>query len=339
LKWLITGGAGFIGTNAAETLVRSGDRCALADNFRRAGAKYNQQYLRERFGLHVDYLDIRFPDQVNAYWQAHSDADVVLHLAGQVSLVASINDPRYDFDTNALGTFNVLEATRRFLPEAKVIYASTNKVYGDLRGLRVAEDATRHRLPDFPQGLAEDLPIDLHGGYSCSKGAADQYVLDYHRVYGLSTVALRQSSIYGGRQYASEDQGWVSYFVQMGVEQRRFRISGGGKQVRDLLHVSDLVECYRAIAKSPRESLAFGQAFNIGGGPQSSLSLVELFALLETEYGFPMKYTSGPPRTGDQKVFIADIGKASEYLGWRPAVATSQGLDELVEWSKARWAA
>ena len=280
MKWLITGGAGFIGTNTAEALVHAGERCVLADNFHRSGAKYNQEYLRERCGLRVDYLDVRFADQVNAYWQAHGDAEVVLHLAGQVSLVASVADPRYDFDTNALGTFNVLEATRRFLPKAKLIYASTNKVYGDLRKLGTKEDTTRHRLPDFPDGLAEDLPIDLHGGYSCSKGAADQYVLDYHRMYGLSTVTLRQSSIYGGRQYASEDQGWVSYFVQMGVERRRFRISGDGKQVRDLLHVSDLVECYRAVASSPRESLAFGQAFNLGGGPQASLSLVELFIVI-----------------------------------------------------------
>ncbi len=339
MKWLITGGAGFIGTNTAEALVCAGDRCVLADNFHRPGAKYNQQYLRERCGLQVDYLDVRFADQVNAYWQAHSDADVVLHLAGQVSLVASIDDPRYDFDTNALGTFNVLEATRRFLPEAKLIYASTNKVYGDLRGLNFVEDATRYRLPDFPQGLPENLPIDLHGGYSCSKGAADQYVLDYHRVYGLGTVALRQSSIYGGRQYASEDQGWVSYFVQMGVERRKFRICGDGKQVRDLLHVSDLIECYRAIAKAPRESLAFGQAFNIGGGPRASLSLRELFAGLESDYGFSMKYTAGPPRAGDQKVFIADIRKAEEYLGWKPSVEIGEGLGELVEWSKARWAA
>ena len=339
MKWLITGGAGFIGTNAAESLVRAGERCALADNFHRSGAKYNQEYLWERCGLRVDYLDIRFPDQLNAYWQAHRDADVVLHLAGQVSLVASVADPRYDFDTNALGTFNVLEATRRFLPKARLIYASTNKVYGDLRGLRVQEDATRYRLPDFPEGLAEDQPIDLHGGYACSKGAADQYVLDYHRMYGLSTVALRQSSIYGGRQYASEDQGWVSYFVQMGVERRRFRISGDGKQVRDLLHVSDLIECYRAIASTPRESLAFGQAFNLGGGPQASLSLVELFALLEREYGFPMKYTAGTPRAGDQKVFIADTRKAANYLGWRPSVGITEGMEDLVEWSKTRWAA
>ena len=338
MKWLITGGAGFVGTNAAAALAAAGEKCALADNFHRVGAKYNRAFLHDRFGLEVDFLDVRFRDQVNSYWAAH-DADVILHLAGQVSLVASLSDPVYDFETNALGTFNVLEATRRFQPDAKLIYASSNKVYGDLRGLRTEEEETRYVLPGHPQGLAEDLPMELHGGYSCSKGAADQYVLDYHRVYDLSTVALRQSSIYGGRQYASEDQGWVAYFVQMGVERRRFRISGTGKQVRDLLHISDLIECYRAIARAPRESLAFGQAFNIGGGPGASVSVMELFAMLESEYGFPMQYDAGPPRMGDQKVFIADTRKAHQHLGWQPSVSVAEGLAELIEWSKARWAA
>lgn len=338
MKWLITGGAGFIGTNAAAALAAAGEKCVLADNFHRVGAKYNRAFLHDRFGLEVDFLDVRFRDQVNSYWAAH-DVDVILHLAGQVSLVASLSDPVYDFETNALGTFNVLEATRRFRPGARLIYSSSNKVYGDLRGLRTHEEETRYVLPGSPQGLAENLPMELHGGYSCSKGAADQYVLDYHRMYDLSTVALRQSSIYGGRQYASEDQGWVAYFVQMGVERRRFRISGTGKQVRDLLHVSDLIECYRAIARAPRESLAFGQAFNIGGGPEASISIMELFSMLETEYGFPMQYDAGPPRMGDQKVFIADTRKAHEHLGWQPSVSVAEGLAELIQWSKARWAA
>jgi len=339
VNWLITGGAGFIGANAAATLSRAGDRCFLADNFYRRGAKYNQAYLRECFKLEVDYLDVRFSDQVNAYWAAHREVDVILHLAGQVSLVASITDPRYDFESNALGAFNALEATRRFAPEARFIYASTNKVYGDLRRLAVEESDTRYRLADYPHGLSENLPIEFHGGYSCSKGAADLYTLDYHRVYGLSTVALRQSSIYGSGQYASEDQGWIAYFAQMGVERRPFRISGNGKQVRDLLHVSDLIDCYRAIARTPRESLVFGQALNIGGGPESSLSVRELFTLLETRYGFRMEPTAGPLRAGDQKVFIADTRKAREYLGWKPEVSVEDGISELVEWSRARWAA
>jgi CDP-paratose 2-epimerase len=338
MNWLITGGAGFIGTNVAAALTRAGEACALADNFHRRGARYNHAYLRDRLRLAVDYLDVRFQDEVNAYWSAH-DADVILHLAGQVSLAASLANPRYDFEANALGTFNVLEATRRFHPDAKLIYASTNKVYGDLRHLRVEEAETRYRLPDYPAGLSEEMPIELHGGYACSKGAADQYVLDYHRIYGLSTIALRQSTVYGGRQYATEDQGWVAYFVQMGVERRPFGISGSGKQVRDLLHVSDLIECYRSVAATPRESLAFGQAFNIGGGPQATLSLMELFARLESEYGFPMRYVAGPARIGDQKVFVADNRKASRHLGWHPSVSVAEGLEELIAWSKARWAA
>jgi len=339
MKWLITGGAGFIGTNAAALLVNAGDECVVADNFHRSGARYNQTYLRGQFGLAVDYLDVRFADQVTAYWSAHRDVDVILHLAGQVSLVASLSDPRYDFETNALGTFNVLEAARKFSPEAKLIYASTNKVYGDLREFRVEESEMRYRMPDFASGLSENLPIDLHGGYSCSKGAADRYVLDYHRLYGMSTVALRQSSIFGGGQYPSEDQGWAAYFVQMGVERRPFRICGTGKQVRDLLHISDLVECFRSIARLSRESLAFGQAFNIGGGAGASLSLLELFALLESEYGLEMRYTAGPPRLGDQKVFIADTSKARQFVGWSPAVSMADGIAELVAWSRARWAA
>jgi CDP-paratose 2-epimerase len=339
MKWLITGGAGFIGTNAAERLARDGETCVLADNFHRPGSRYNQAYLRDRLGIGVDDLDFRFHDRVNAYWQACPDADVILHLAGQVSQAASMSDPRYDFEANALGTFNVLEATRRFTPDARLIFASSNKVYGDLGGLRVEDAGTRYRLPDFPEGLAEDLPIALHGGYACSKGAADQYTLDFHRIHGLSTVALRQSTIYGGWQHASEDQGWVSYFVQMGVERRRFRIHGSGQQVRDPLHVSDLIACYRAIAAAPPDSPMFGQVFNIGGGPACGLSLIELFALLESRHGFPMKHTAGPPRVADQKVFIADTGKAKRLLGWKPTVAIAEGIEHLVEWSKARWAA
>jgi CDP-paratose 2-epimerase len=339
VHWLITGGAGFIGANAARILTDAGERCSLVDNFHRQGARYNRDYLSGRFGLAVDYLDVRFAEQVDAYWSSHRDIGVILHLAGQVSLVASLANPRYDFEANTVGTFNALEATRRFLPDATFIYASSNKVYGDLRWLRTAEAETRYHLPDYPKGLSEDLPLELHGGYSCSKGAADQYVLDYHRIYGLSAIALRQSSIYGGRQYASEDQGWVAYFVQMGVERRPFRTSGNGKQVRDLLHVDDLVECYRAIARMPKESVAFGQAFNIGGGPETSLSVKELLSRLESEHGFPLQYTAGPPRTGDQKVFIADTAKAKQYLGWRPTVSVADGMDELIEWSRARWAA
>ncbi len=306
MKWIVTGGAGFIGTNAAEYLHRRGHECVLADNFHR------------RFREGVCKLDVRDASAVNAFWTAHADADAVLHLAGQVSLVASIENPRYDFETNALGTFNALEATRIYTPAARFIYASSNKVYGDLGTLRVSETAARYTLPDYPRGLNEELPLDLHGGYSCSKGAADQYVRDYRRVYGLKTVCLRQSSIYGENQFATEDQGWLAYFVQMGKESREFRISGTGKQVRDLLHVSDLCACFERIAELPDDSPAFGEAFNIGGGAGNTLSLLELFTMLRARYGFEMSYTAGPARVGDQKVFVADTSKAERLLGWGP---------------------
>ncbi len=337
MKWLITGGAGFIGANAAKRLSEQGHECVLVDNFHRPGAKFNRKYLADTCNLPVHYLDIRYAAAVDDLFAAHADVDVVLHLAGQVSLVASIENPRYDFDTNALGTFNVIEAVRRLAPRARVIYSSTNKVYGDLGSLRYGESETRYTLPDYPHGLPETLAIELHGGYSCSKGAADQYVRDYRHVYGLKTVSLRQSSIYGGNQYASEDQGWVAYFVQMGVENSRYRISGTGKQVRDLLHINDLFACFEAIAELPEDSAAFGEAFNIGGGPDVSLSLLELFELLRSRYGFTMTYTAGPPRVGDQKVFIADGSKAERLLGWKPAVSIPDGLDELVMWSRRQW--
>ena len=328
MKWLITGGAGFIGTHLARFLQDAGETLIAVDNFHRGNP-----------ASEISYLDVRFPASVDEFFAAHSDLDVVVHLAGQVSLVASIAAPRYDFETNALGTFNVLEAMRRFTPRAKLIYASTNKVYGDLSRLRVEESGSRYTLSDHACGLNETLPLELHGGYSCSKGAADQYVRDYRRVYGLKTVALRQSTIYGGRQFATEDQGWVGWFIRMGVEHRPFTtICGNGKQVRDLLHVSDLCECFAAIARLPDASHAWGEAFNIGGGPESSLSLVEIIRDSAHEaYGFPMDYTAGPPRTGDQKVFIADVTKARQFFGWTPRIPMADGLDETVRWSMRQW--
>lgn len=334
MKWLITGGAGFIGTNLARHLIEAGDTCLVTDNFHRPGSRLNRVFLEERCNLPVPCLDIRFADRVNALFDAHSDIDVIAHLAGQVSLVASIADPRYDFETNALGTFNVLEAARRYAPHAKFIYSSTNKVYGDLGSIRSVETVSRYTLPDYPRGLPESLPIELHGGYSCSKGCADQYVRDYRKVYGLKTVSLRQSSIYGGNQYATEDQGWVAWFVQTAVQGKACRISGTGKQVRDVLHVRDLCACFAKISRLPEDSAVWGEAFNIGGGSDASLSLLELFEILRSSYNLPVNYSSGPPRTGDQKVFIADTARARRMLEWTRQTDTNAGLDEMVSWSR-----
>jgi CDP-paratose 2-epimerase len=279
---------------------------------------------------------VRCADRVDACFEAHPDIDVVAHLAGQVSLVASLADPRYDFETNALGTFNVLEGMRRFTPGAVLIYSSTNKVYGDLANLRYGETSTRFVLPDYPLGLPESLPLDLHGCYSCSKGVADQYVRDYHRIFGLKTIALRQSTIYGGSQEATEDQGWVGWFVRMGVEGSRFRISGTGKQVRDLLHVSDLCRCFLTIAGLPETSPAWGEAFNIGGGPDSTLSLLELFSELRSRYGLTLDYSTGPARAADQKVFVSDTTKLRRNLDWKPVISLAEGLGNAVSRTRSR---
>ena len=325
MKWLLTGAAGFIGTHLSRRLTEAGETCILTDNFHRSP---------RRPGIH--FLDVRYQSDVDGIFAENRDIDVVAHLAGQVSLVASIAEPRYDFETNALGTFNVLEAARRFTPHARLVFSSTNKVYGDLTGLAYGETATRYTLRDHPDGLTEALPLELHGGYSCSKGAADQYVRDYRRVYGLKTVCLRQSSIYGGNQHATEDQGWVAWFVRMGVQDSPFRISGTGKQVRDLLHIADLCDCFARIAALPESSPVWGEAFNIGGGAGRSLSLLELFETLRRDFGLVLNYTAGQSRVGDQKVFIADSEKAQSLLGWTPGVDTACGLSEIVAWSRDR---
>lgn len=332
MKWIITGGCGFIGTNAAMAYAAAGDEVVVLDNLLRPQVHRNLTILRDELGLECHVLDVRDRDAVCRLVHQHRDADVVLHLAGQVSLLASIEDPRYDFEANALGTLNVLEAVRRHAQDTAVLYASTNKVYGDLGQLQVEERGQRYVLPDCPDGIDESTPLDLHGGYGCSKGAADQYVLDYHRTFDLRTVSLRQSSVYGGHQYATADQGWLAYFVHVGVTGAPFRINGDGKQVRDALHISDLLQLYRRCLD--HIDRVDGLALNVGGGPDRSSSLLELFDLLEQRYGFQLSYESGPVRPSDQKVFIADITKARELTGWTPWVDLPEGLDELVAWTR-----
>lgn len=332
MKWLITGGCGFIGSNAAVTYAAAGDEVVVLDNLSRPCVHRNLTALRDELGLECHVADIRDHDAVDRLVERHHDADALLHLAGQVSLLASIEDPRYDFEANALGTLNILEAVRRNAAEMIVLFASTNKVYGDLASLRSEESDLRYVLPDLPDGIDEDQPLDLHGGYGCSKGAADQYILDYHRSYQLRTVSLRQSSIYGGRQYATADQGWLAYFVHVGLSGTSFRINGDGKQVRDALHVADLLDLYRRCVEEIGE--VDGRAFNVGGGPERSASLLELFALLEQRYGLQLDYRSGPPRPGDQRVFIADTRRVTRATGWRPRIDLAAGLDELVAWTR-----
>jgi CDP-paratose 2-epimerase len=262
--------------------------------------------------------------------------DSVFHLAGQVAMTTSIANPRMDFEVNALGTYNLLEAVREHAPKAAVIYSSTNKVYGDLEQYKYLEMQTRYICTDRPQGIDEQVPLSFHSPYGCSKGAADQYMLDHARVFGLNTVVFRHSSMYGGRQFATYDQGWVGWFCSKAVETKRgllkepFTISGNGKQVRDVLHADDMVELYFAAIE--HIAAARGQVFNVGGGVDNSLSLLELFEMLEELTGTRLKYKCLPARDSDQRVFVANLDKASKLLKWMPRVGTRAGIGKMLSW-------
>lgn len=254
----------------------------------------------------------------------------MVHEAAQVAVTTSVADPRADFEINALGTFNVLEAARQFTPSAVVIYASTNKVYGNMEHIAVREEPRRYVYADTPEGLDEAEPLDFHSPYGCSKGCAEQYVRDYSRIYGLKSVVFRQSCIYGTRQFGMEDQGWVAWFTIATVLGRPITIYGDGKQVRDILWVEDLVDLYlRAIE---RIDIAAGGIYNAGGGPENTLSLLELLDHLEHLSGRPIEKRFSDWRPGDQKVFIAHCGKASRELGWNPSVAPLEGVERLLKW-------
>jgi CDP-paratose 2-epimerase len=262
--------------------------------------------------------------------------DAVFHLAGQVAMTTSITDPRLDFEINAMGTHNLLEAVRQYAPHASVIYSSTNKVYGDLEQYTYRETDTRYECIDKPNGFDELTPLEFHSPYGCSKGAADQYMLDYARIFKLKTVVFRHSSMYGGRQFATADQGWIGWFCQKAVETKRgllkepFTISGTGKQVRDVLHAEDMVRLYFSAAQNI-ETIK-GQVFNIGGGIGNSLSLLELFDILERKVQIKLNYTRLPQRESDQRVFVADIIKAKKLFDWSPVVDVHTGLDKMLGW-------
>ena len=325
--WLITGGAGFIGTNTVKTLADRGERAIVLDNLSRATASLNVEWLRAETDFELVEADVRDADAVDRAFAGHGPIDVVLHLAGQVAVTTSITDPRSDLETNVLGSFNVLDATRRLAPEAVFINASTNKVYGQLLHHRIETAATRYVDLDAPQGVSEAEPLDPHSPYGCSKCAADTYALDYARIYGLHTISLRQSCIYGPRQFGIEDQGWVAWFamaVRLGTP---LTIFGSGKQVRDLLHVRDLIDLYLRVADNP--ALCDGRPYNVGGGPTNALSLIELVEHLKQWKGAPRELRKADPRNGDQLVFIADTTRAQDDFAWRPRIGIGEGLADL----------
>jgi CDP-paratose 2-epimerase len=261
------------------------------------------------------------------------EADVIVHLAAQVAVTTSVTHPRNDFEINALGTFNVLEAARNSKKKPVFLYASTNKVYGGMEEIRVRETTTRYEYEDFPQGISEEMHLDFHSPYGCSKGCGDQYVRDYARIYGLKSVVFRQSCIYGTRQFGVEDQGWVAWFVIAAVAGRKMTIYGDGKQVRDLLFVDDLLNAYDLAVENIK--ISAGNVYNLGGGANNILSIWSEFEpILEKHVGHPLKVERSDWRPGDQRIYVSDIRKAQKDLNWTPKIGVEEGIRILHDWVK-----
>jgi len=328
MRVLVTGGIGFIGTNLSHRLLSEGYEVILFDNLSRAGVQQNLDWLKAKHGKQLQFVqgDVRDFDAVQT---AIQNVDVVFHLAAQVAVTTSVSNPREDFSINAQGTLNVLEAARHQEPMPVVLYTSTNKVYGGLEHLRIVERSSRYEFENLPDGVAENCPLDFHSPYGCSKGAADQYVRDYHRIYGLPSIVFRMSCIYGPHQFGNEDQGWVAHFCLTGIRGGHLTIYGDGKQVRDLLYVEDLVELMLLAYKNTNQIA--GEVFNVGGGPTNTISVwTELRDVLRPLIDKLPSTDFDEFRPGDQKIYVSDIRKAQTQLGWAPSVKIAEGLGMLV---------
>lgn len=328
--YLVTGGAGFIGSQAAHRWLSAGHRVTVFDNMSRLGSAENLAWLRahpQAANLHITEADVRQAESLAA---AVHQADVILHAAGQTAVTRSVADPRADFEANALGALNLLEAARTSPKNPVVLYTSTNKVYGGLEGVRITREGQRYAYADHPAGISEAHPLDFHSPYGCSKGAADQYTRDYARIYGLRTVVFRQSCIYGPWQFGTEDQGWLAHFAIAAANGHGLTIYGDGMQARDALYIDDLVDAFDAAVT--HIDRAAGQVYNIGGGPGNTLSLLELIAMLEELSGQPIPTTFSDWRPGDQRVFVSSIEKARDQLGWVPRTGLLKGVSSLFEW-------
>ena len=343
MKVLITGGAGFIGSNTAKRFINSGQEVIIFDNLSRKGTNSNLDWLRKVGDFTFIEGDVRNYEQIKNVFSENPKIEIVIHLAGQVAVTTSVQEPREDFEKNALGTFNVLEAIRVFyeltpLVDGKeilkdspfLIFSSTNKVYGKMENIEIVERNDKYAYEQYPLGISEDTTLDFHSPYGCSKGVADQYVIDYSRIYGLKSVVMRQSCIYGYRQFGIEDQGWVAWFTIASLLEKEITIYGNGKQVRDVLFIDDLIDCYvKAIENMEKVS---GKAYNIGGGPDSTLSLLELISHLEKLTNKKITPSFSTWRPGDQPVFVCNIEKAYEEFGWKPKTTVEEGISKLQKW-------
>lgn len=337
MKYLITGGCGFLGSNIAAELISQGISPIIFDNLSRYGSFENLNWLHSLGGCQFTHGDIRNSGDVQRVIQAEMP-DIIFHLAGQVAMTTSIQNPRLDFEVNALGSLNILESVRKVCPNAAVIYSSSNKVYGDLQDLRFKEGVFRYECEDYPMGIPETLALSFHSPYGCSKGSADQYMLDYARIFGIKTLVFRHSSMYGGRQFSTYDQGWIGWFCQQAIKQSLggnipFTISGNGKQVRDVLYSHDMVRLYLMSAKNIE--LMKGQAFNIGGGMENSLSILELMQMLEEILGVKLHWNNIAPRESDQLLFVSDLKKIKSALNWEPQIKKREGIIRMIDWVRS----
>jgi CDP-paratose 2-epimerase len=334
-KYFITGGCGFLGSNIASEIIKNDGKLIIFDNLSRLGSTKNKEWLENQGEFQFIHGDVRNQNDVEKAIKLNKP-DVIYHLAGQVAMTTSIENPRMDLEVNVQGSFNVLEAVRVYSPESTIIYSSTNKVYGDLEQFTYLEEETRYICKEHPSGFDESINLEFHSPYGTSKGSADQYMLDYARIFDLKTLVFRHSSMYGGRQFATCDQGWVGWFVQKAIEIKEgtlkgpITISGNGKQVRDLLYASDMVSLY--LNAAIKIDSIQGEAFNIGGGMINSFSLIELFSFLESELDIKMKFTNLPRRESDQKIFVADCTKVRNQIGWKPEVTKENGVRKMFDW-------
>lgn len=337
MKYLITGGCGFVGSNLAAEVIKRGEELYVIDNLFRFGSDSNLQWLRSLGEFKYYPADTRNQNDVETIIK-DVKPDYLFHLAGQVAMTTSIANPRLDFETNAIGAFNVLDAIRKYSPSTVMLFSSTNKVFGDFEQLHFREEYKRYVCEEYPSGFPEVIGLDFHSPYGCSKGTADQYLLDFYRIYGIKTVVFRHSSMYGANQHATFDQGWIGWFckkaleIKNGTAKEPFTIQGTGLQVRDVLYATDIVNLYFS-AKDCKD--AYGQVFNIGGGINNSLSLLELFDMLEQKLNIKMNHKQLEWRESDQKVFIADITKVKEVIGWEPKVTKDEGIDKMLEWMQS----
>ncbi|HET7361481.1 MAG TPA: GDP-mannose 4,6-dehydratase, partial [Salinimicrobium sp.] len=329
---LITGGAGFIGTNLASRLLSEGNKVMIYDNLFRDGVEQNLQWLKSKYGgnLIVQISDI---NEKRVLQQCVKNGTAVFHFSAQVAVTSSVTNPVHDFQVNLRGTFHLLEAIRLSKHQPPLFFTSTNKVYGNLQDLNLLENGTRYYPEDKKiqeKGINEKMPLDFHSPYGCSKGAADQYILDYSRSYGLQTVVFRMSCIYGPHQFGTEDQGWVAHFLIRALEDKSISIYGNGKQVRDILYVEDLVDAF-LLARKNINSVA-GQVFNIGGGPENTVSLLEILDIIKNTAGKKTEISFDDWRTGDQQYYVSDTTKFKKMTGWEPKFSVNEGVGNLMRW-------